>query len=160
MRLTEGVEWALHCMWLLAACQSDEAMTTRHLAEFFGLPEAYLAKVLNLLVRAGLLKATSGPRGGFRLARSATEISVAEIVEAVEGRTALFHCSEIRQRGPVPLTGQACEVPCGIANVMEKAESAWWRELSLVRVSELVESSGVQSRQRVEAWLSGLAGAR
>ena len=98
-------------------------------AEFYDLPAPYLAKVLNSLVRAGVLTATSGPRGGFRLAKPADEITAAEVLEAVEGRGQLFSCTEIRQRGPVPLTGAACRTPCGIARLMDRAERAWRNEL-------------------------------
>ena len=108
MRLPEGVEWALHCTWLLTVARDRDALPARRLAEFYDLPEAYLAKLLKTLVRAGLLSATSGPRGGFRLARPPGDITVADVVEAVEGPSPLFHCTEIRQRGPVPLTGEAC----------------------------------------------------
>jgi Rrf2 family protein len=83
MRLPEGVEWALHCTWLLTVARDRDALPARRLAEFYGLPEAYLAKLLKTLVRAGLLSATSGPRGGFRLARPPGDITVADVVEAV-----------------------------------------------------------------------------
>src|SRR5665213_525180 len=104
MKMSKGVEWALHCAWTLAAADSGEALSAWRLAEFYDLPAPYLAKVLNSLVRAGVLSATTGPQGGFRLARPAAEITAAEVVEAVEGRGQLFSCTEIRQRGPLPLT--------------------------------------------------------
>src|SRR5919201_483693 len=124
MRLPQGVEWALHCTWLLAVTRDSDALPARRLAEFYGLPEAYLAKLLKALGRAGLLRAASGPRGGFRLARPPAEITVAEVVDAMEGQGQLFHCMEIRQRGPVPLAGAAVRQPCGIAQVMDRAERA------------------------------------
>jgi Rrf2 family protein len=158
MRLPEGVEWALHCSWLLAQARDGDALTARRLAEFYGLPEAYLAKLLKALVRAGLLSATSGPRGGFRLARPPGAITVADVVEAVEGRGALFQCTEIRQRGPVPLTGAACRKPCGVAEVMHRAESAWRKELAATTIADLVETSGVGAVTRVNTWLATLSG--
>ena len=157
MKLTGGVEWALHCTWLLSLAPRDEALSTRRLAEFYDLPEAYLAKVLNSLVRAGVITATSGPRGGFRLVRRPEDITVAEVVAAVEGRGPLFHCTEVRQRGPVPLSEAACKRICGIAQVMQQAERAWWNELAATTVADLVASSGVGVGQRVDTWLSRLA---
>ena len=121
MRLPEGVEWALHCTWLLTFTREVTPAGPAP-GRVLDLPDAYLAKVLEALVRAGLLSATSGPRGGFRLARPPEDITVADIVEAVEGPSPLFRCTEIRQRGPVPLTGAACLRPCGIAQVMDRAE--------------------------------------
>jgi Rrf2 family protein len=157
MRLPEGVEWALHCSWLLAQARDGDALTARRLAEFYGLPEAYLAKLLKALVRAGLLSATSGPRGGFRLARPPGAITVADVLEAVEGRGALFQCTEIRQRGPVPLTGAACRKPCGIAEVMHRAERAWRKELAATTIADLVEASGVGAATRANTWLATLS---
>jgi Rrf2 family protein len=156
MRLPEGVEWALHCTWLLTVARDRDALPARRLAEFYGLPEAYLAKLLKTLVRAGLLSATSGPRGGFRLARGPGDITVADVVEAVEGPSPLFHCTEIRQRGPVPLTGEACRRPCGIAQVMDRAERAWRQELAATTIADLVDSSGSGAVTRVSSWLATL----
>jgi Rrf2 family protein len=153
MKLSEGVEWALHCTWTLAAVPSAEPLSTRRLAEFYDLPAPYLAKFLNALVRAGVLTATSGPKGGFRLARPASEITAAEVVEAVEGRGHLFSCTEIRQRGPVPLTGAACRTQCGISRLMDRAERAWRAELESTTIADLVESSGVGAPLRISGWL-------
>jgi Rrf2 family protein len=156
MKMPEGVEWALHCTWLLTFAREGDAVPARRLAEFYDLPEAYLAKLLKALVRAGLLTATSGPRGGFRLARPAGKITVAEVVEAVEGPGPLFCCTEIRQRGPVPLTGAACRKPCGIAQVMRQAERAWREELASTTIADLVETSGTGAGARVSGWLATL----
>lgn len=158
MRLPEGVEWALHCTWLLTFTRDRDPLPARRLAEFYALPEAYLAKLLKALVRADLLSAASGPRGGFRLARPPGDITVADIVEAVEGPSPLFHCTEIRQRGPVPLTGAACRRPCGIAQVMDRAESAWRAELAATTIADLVETSGIGAVTRVTSWLDTLPG--
>jgi Rrf2 family protein len=159
MKLPEGVEWALHSTWLLALARDADALPARRLAEFYDLPEAYLAKLLKALVRAGLLTAATGPRGGFRLGRPPEEITVADVLEAVEGRGALFHCMEIRQRGPVPLAEAACRTPCGIAQVMHRAERAWRQELAATTIADLVETSGAAAVTRVSTWLATLPGA-
>ena len=158
MRLPVGVEWALLCTWLLTFTRDRDPLPARRLAEFYGLPEAYLAKLLKALVRAGLLGAASGPRGGFRLARRPGDITVADVVEAVEGPSPLFQCTEIRQRGPVPLTGAACRRPCGIDQVMDRAESAWRAELAATTIADLVETSGIGAVTRVTSWLDTLPG--
>jgi DNA-binding IscR family transcriptional regulator len=103
--------------------------------------------------------AASGPRGGFRLAHPPEAITVAQVVEAVEGQGPLFHCMEIRQRGPVPLTGAACRKPCGIADVMHRAERAWRKELAATTIADLAETSGIGAVTRVSTWLATLPGA-
>ena len=68
MELPQTVEWALHCCWLLA--QTDGSpVPRRRLAEFFDLPEPYLAKLLKALVAAGVLTSVPGVNGGYRLGR-------------------------------------------------------------------------------------------
>ena len=66
---------------------------------------------------------------------------------------------EIRQRGPVPLAGAAVRKPCGIAQVMDRAERAWRKELAATTIADLVATSGVGSVMRVRTWLATLPGA-
>jgi len=156
MSLPEGVEWAIHCTWLLAQAKPGESLSSRRMAEFYGLPNAYLSKSLKSLVRAGLLAATTGPRGGFRLARAATDITVLDIVEAIEGRTPMFRCTEIRQRGPVPVSKSDCRRPCGIAKVMHDAERAWREQLAATTVADLTGQASSGSTNRARGWLASL----
>jgi Rrf2 family protein len=159
MALSEGVEWSLHCAWLLSQVEQGEALSSRRMAEFYGLPPAYLSKLLKSLVRAGILDATTGPRGGFRLARPPADITVLDVVEAVEGKDPLFRCREIRQRGPVPASTAACRRPCGIANVMHEADQAWRARLAATSIADLVGQAGtgaVRSGGRARGWLATL----
>jgi FeS assembly SUF system regulator len=65
----------------------------RELAESTGLPFPVVGKVLKTLAQEGLLVSHRGARGGYSLARPASAISVAEIIEALEGPIALMECS-------------------------------------------------------------------
>ena len=152
MELPQTVEWAVHCCWLLA--QTDGSpVPRRRLAEFFDLPEPYLAKLLKALVAAEVLGSVPGVNGGYRLARPAAQITVLEVVRGVNGHTAMFHCAEIRQRGPVGLTAAQCRQPCGIAKVMYDAELAWRNALAAVTVADLTENATDVSADRAARWL-------
>ncbi|CQD04589.1 Transcriptional regulator [Mycolicibacterium conceptionense] len=70
MKLPVATEWALHCATSLAQLEPGTTASAGDLAEHFDLPAAYLAKQLQALTRAGVLAATTGPRGGFRLGRA------------------------------------------------------------------------------------------
>ena len=153
MELPATVEWALHCTWLLA-CARGTALPARRLAGYHGLPQDYLAKALKALVRADVLVATSGPRGGYRLARPPESITVLEIVTALEGDAPLFRCQEIRQNGPAPLPRAQCRRPCGIASVMHRAEAAWRTELAHTSVADLLAHAGTGSTDRARRWLA------
>jgi len=77
---------ALRALAHLAARQGDEAVLGRDLAREVEIPAPYLAKVLATLARAGVLTASRGARGGYRLARPPREIALIEIVEPLEGK--------------------------------------------------------------------------
>jgi Rrf2 family protein len=155
MELPQTVEWALHCCWLLAQAGERESLTTRRIAEFYGLPEPYLAKVLKALVSANLLIARSGSRGGYRLARDPGQITALEIVVAVDGQRPMFRCAEIRQRGPVGLTPAQCRHACGIASLMHRAEHAWREQLATTTLADLTaESTITGSTARAARWLT------
>lgn len=138
MRMSEGIEWGIHCCSLLAVLEDGETLTGGRMSEFFMVPRTYLLKNLRALSRAGILRATTGARGGYRLARPAREITVLEIVEAIEGVEPAFHCSEIRQRGPSGLPAAAYPAPCGIAVTMWRAEAAWREVLRGITLGEIV----------------------
>lgn len=156
--MSEGVEWAIHCCTVLAFLEDDQALPAAKLAEFHGVPAAYLSKHLQALVRAGVCESVSGPRGGFRLGRPAEAISLLDVTLAVDGDRRAFRCGEIRQRGPSAQADPACySESCGIATAMWRAEDAWRRELHAVSVADICASlaTRVDPRQLEESavWL-------
>jgi Rrf2 family protein len=137
--MSDGVEWAVHCCTVLAALPEGVALPAARLAEFHGVPPAYLAKHLQALSRAGIVTSVAGPKGGYRLARPASAISVWDVVAAVEGDEPAFVCTEIRRRGPSGLDDpKAYARACGIARVMARAEQAWRSELKATSIADLV----------------------
>ena len=141
MRLGQGVEWAVHCCTLLAVVPPGQAMPAAKLAEYHGVPGPYLAKQLQALSAAGIVESVPGPRGGYRLARPATEVTVLDVVLAVEGDDAAFTCTEIRCNGPGACAPSDFPRPCGIARVMWDAEAAWRRSLGEHTIAELLDGA-------------------
>ena len=156
--MSDGVEWALHVAAVLAVVPPEKGLTAAKLSEFHGVPGAYLAKHLQALTRAGVFEAVPGRNGGYRLARPAKDINILEIVEAVEGRTRAFTCSEIRQRGPAG-GGPKSDYKgvCGIARVMYDAEEAYRESLRSVTINDLLSSflqnASTGSQVRSATWL-------
>jgi Rrf2 family protein len=138
MRMSEGVEWGVHCCTLLAALPPGQTLPSPRLAEYHGVPPAYLAKHLQALSRAGLVESVPGPRGGYRLARDARQITVLDVVQAIEGEEPAFACTEIRQRGPAAQAAECYPRTCGIARTMWAAEAAWRAELRAQTIADLV----------------------
>ena len=139
--MSQGVEWALHCCSVLAAVPPEHALPSARLAELHELPPAYLAKHLQALSAAGIVESIPGPKGGYRLARPAEDITVLDVVLAVDGDQAAFVCTEIRQCGPGACAPSAYPKPCGIARIMWAAEDAWRASLREHTVAELLDSA-------------------
>lgn len=140
--MSEGVEWVVHSCTLLAALPPGRALPAAKLAEFHEVPPAYLAKHLQAASAAGIVESVAGRRGGYRLSRPACEVTLLDIVLAVDGDETAFRCSEIRQRGPVQSPPSTFRRPCGIARAMWRAEDAWRAELAATSIEDvLVELS-------------------
>ncbi|MFD5574194.1 RrF2 family transcriptional regulator [Streptomyces cadmiisoli] len=127
--MSKGVEWALHTLLNLDVVGGGPVGSAQ-LAEAHGLSPSYLNKQLQLLARAELVVSVPGPRGGFRLAKPLEAITLLDVVEAIEGGTELFHCTEIRCGGKIgelspPPTGR-----CAVNAAMRRAEEAWHQALA------------------------------
>ncbi len=103
MKMSDGVEQAIHSVAMLASLSPDGVLSAAALAEFHGVSTSYLLKHLQSLSGAGILSTVPGPKGGYRLAKEPEGITLLDIVLAVEGPAPAFRCAEIRQRGPNPL---------------------------------------------------------
>src|SRR5436190_23579648 len=85
MKLTHASSYALHAVVFLASQKQNRPVASHAIAQARGIPERFLLKVLKPLVSARVLASIKGPNGGYRLARSADEVTMLEIVEAVDG---------------------------------------------------------------------------
>ncbi|MFD9338079.1 RrF2 family transcriptional regulator [Streptomyces sp. NPDC060028] len=177
--MSEGVEWALHSCVNLAWSGPERAVSAARLAAWHDLPATYLNKQLQALARAGILTSTPGPRGGFRLARPLSAITLMDVVAAIEGTEEAFRCAEIRRRGPG--AGPAAANPvesvdadsgtsgtsgnsadsadsadCAIAHAMARADLAWRRALAeqdLDGIRRQAERQAPEAPARLRAWL-------
>jgi Rrf2 family nitric oxide-sensitive transcriptional repressor len=70
----------------------DNPITTHEIAQELNVSETHLSKVLQRLVREGLIRSARGPRGGFRLAKEAKDICLMDVYEAIEGTLPDEHC--------------------------------------------------------------------
>ena len=93
LRLSKKADYALIAMKHLAAEADRGAASAREIAQQYEIPVELLAKVLQRLVQRGLLVSHQGTRGGYRLARPATSISVADVIQAIDGPLKMTACS-------------------------------------------------------------------
>ena len=92
LRVTKLTDYATVVMTVLAH-HSDAVLSASELAERAGLETTTVSKLLKPLAQAGLVEGFRGVHGGYRLARPAADISLVEIVEAMEGPLAMTECS-------------------------------------------------------------------
>lgn len=157
MRIAEGVEWAAHCASVLAGLPDGAALPAAALAEFHGVPGPYLAKSLQALARASIVESIPGRRGGYRLARPPADITLLEIVQAVDGDQEAFRCTEIRQQGPCAVESSQYKGRCVIASAMWRAERAWRESLREVTIADIARQVGAtapaEGLRRAADWL-------
>lgn len=137
MVLGNQVEWALHVMVVLAMLPEDSRVSTRDMAEFHDVPKDYLGKAMQALARAGLVNTTLGHGGGYALAKPAAQISMLDVIDAVEGTQSTFTCTEIRQQGPCRAAKKEYSPVCEIAKTMWAADKAWRDILRKRKISEI-----------------------
>lgn len=94
MRLSKKSDYALMAMKHLAL-HGDGSSSAREIASLYDIPIELLAKVLQRLVRNGLLASHQGTRGGYQLARRPAQISVADVIQAIDGPVAVTACSSL-----------------------------------------------------------------
>ena len=97
LRLSKKADYALMAMKHLALKSDTGSISAREIAEHYDIPIELMAKVLQRLVQRGLLISHQGTRGGYKLSKSTTSISVAEVIQGIDG----------------PLTVTACSTPGG-----------------------------------------------
>jgi Rrf2 family transcriptional regulator, iron-sulfur cluster assembly transcription factor len=92
LQLTRGAEYAIRAMTYLARYPEGHVASLHEIGEAQDIPESFLAKILQSLVRAGLTVSQRGAHGGFALARPASEITMQQVIEAVDGPISVNQC--------------------------------------------------------------------
>jgi Rrf2 family protein len=93
LRLSKKADYALMAMKHLAQKPTVCSSSAREIAEAYDIPIELMAKVLQRLVRTGLLVSTQGTRGGYTLSRTPGAISVADVIQAIDGPFTVTACS-------------------------------------------------------------------
>lgn len=156
MKLPASTEWVLHCATTLAQLEPGATASTAQLAQYFDLPAPYLAKQLKALVKAGVLAATTGPRGGYRLARPTAQITLLDIVEAVDGASSPYECREIRQQGRGALRPEDCRETCVLAARMADAHQAWRDSLAGETLADILATLPPTAAPRTRSRLAAI----
>jgi len=131
LRLSKKSDYALISMKHLAMRPDGSGSSSaREISESYDIPLELLAKVLQRLVRARLLVSVQGTRGGYRLGRNAALISVADVIQAVDGPVTVTACSE---------DDHNCDqyTKCSIRDPLWKIKNKILESLNTVSVAEM-----------------------
>ena len=129
MLYSKTAKYAVLALAEVAARESDGLVATKQIAEATSSPYPLLAKVINQLHRAGFIEATRGKQGGVRLARPASEMTIKDVVVALDGSAILNDC-------PLYLDPCDCRKPCALHTIWKPARDA---------VVEFLEKTTVQA---------------
>ncbi len=149
MKLTKKADYGLMAMKHLAEHLRDGACSAKDVAEAYGIPSEVLAKILQRLVKAGLLKSLHGMNGGYTLARDPCQISAFEVIRAIDGP--LFITSCITVRGECDQSDR-----CNIREPLRKVNSSIEGVLKRIKISDMKEEPESESAQAAAKGLSEL----
>lgn len=92
-QISRKIEYGTRAMAFLASLPEGVATSFREIARQMDVPQEFLAKILKTLVKARLVKSTRGAHGGYALALPASDISLLDVIEAVEGPVGINYCT-------------------------------------------------------------------
>jgi FeS assembly SUF system regulator len=127
LRITRLTDYGF--ILLARMCRGEDAFfNAKELAEQLAIPLPTVSKVLKLLVQGSLLESHQGSQGGYRLARSAEQISAAEIIEVLEGPVSMTACC----------VTDGCDRNCSVSNSWQKVNAIIVDKLRSVSLAEMV----------------------
>jgi len=137
LRLSKKADYALMAVTHLTAKPSPSA-SAREIAEQYDIPLELMAKVLQRLVRVGLLVSTQGTRGGYALGRPSSAITVADVIQAIDGPFTITACSSEKHD---------CDQynKCSIRDPLWQIKERIATTLATVTIAELADSEAAHA---------------
>lgn len=136
MQITRQADYALRAMLYLTNLEPNQRAATSQIAEEQHIPPSFLAKIISQLSIAGLIHTSRGARGGVSLARAPEEISILEVVEAIDGPLSLNECTQNPSACPFgdtcPLHSLWCETQAELVQRLRNTSFAQFVQTSQV----------------------------
>jgi len=140
-------EYGVRLMIELGRDQRDQPLSLASIAEAENLPLSYMEHLVARLKQAGLVESTRGARGGYSLGRDPAEITMLEVVEALEGPIVPMECFEAEPAGRVQCSHLAPEDgPCATKLLWTRVHGGVTDALRETTLSDLVEFAGERDR--------------
>ncbi|VBB05018.1 transcription regulator rrf2-type conserved site [Lucifera butyrica] len=149
MQLNQATDYAFRVILFLAAQPAGEVISGQRLAEEQCIPQGFLQKVTRPLVQAGLLQSWRGVEGGFSLARPAQEISLLDVIQAMEGEIAIHRCLAEKSA-----CSRGCVPECPVHQALGKIQEEFTASLSKIHFATLAgESENTKAGGKEKAWV-------
>ena len=130
LELTKRADYAIRTVVALAAAAPDQRLSVRRIAADQGIPVRFLPQVMADLGRVGLVEGMPGRTGGYRLVRPAADVTVLEVIEAVEGDSRRQTC--VLRGGPCQTNGT-----CAVHHVFAATQEGMIRQLAAATIGSL-----------------------
>src|SRR5919112_6205630 len=141
LKLTKKADYGLMALQHIAVNQYGDVaparvVNTKEIAEEYHIPVELLAKVLQTLAKHGLVESQNGPKGGYLLARNARSITIAQVLEAIEGPLGITECYHVKD-------GSSCEQHdrCNIRTPLLKIQDSIAQLLNSMTVEDMMGGS-------------------
>nr|MBC7246085.1 Rrf2 family transcriptional regulator [Chloroflexota bacterium] len=134
MKITKGTDYGIRGIIYLATQPSGKVSLLHEIAKDEDVPETYLAKIFQDLTKAGLVRSHRGAKGGFCLAKPASEITLRNVIEALQGPISLNRCLDIREGCP-NVEG------CAVYHVLRKAQEQLLATLDAATLEVLAQET-------------------
>jgi Rrf2 family protein len=129
LRFTKRADYGLMAIHYIAVHDEVGAVSTKRIAEEFGIPAELLAKILQRLAKRGLVVSQNGPKGGYALGRRPSEITIGDVVRAIEGPVNIVSCLEDNDCPQAPR--------CNLRRPIQKVQAAITQVLDSMSLAEL-----------------------
>ncbi len=162
MDYSVGVEYALHSLFYMIDLNQSQTIGIKSLSKLHGISESYLSKIFTRLKKSGLVISIPGVNGGYKLSKSASEISFWDVIEAIEGSNYMFKCNEMRTRNILnseeenSLNHYKCD--CIIKSVMIESENKMRESLKEKTLQWLYDNTynkfSDEKKKNIKIWIN------
>jgi Rrf2 family transcriptional regulator, cysteine metabolism repressor len=139
MMFSTKAEYGIRVMAHLAHRNGSQPISLGSIADAEGLPLAYLEHLVQRLRKAELVESRRGAHGGYTLARPAAEITMAEVVSALEGEIAPIECITADADGALTCTREGATAPCPTKLLWTRVQGSIVRTLNEMTLDDLVQ---------------------
>jgi len=131
MKITKASDYALRVVGFFASAEKNRYYMRNELSEICNVPDSFLGKILQNLVKSGILESERGKRGGFKMSKNPEEVTVYDIIRSVEGDIVINECL---------VEGNTCKISgnCKIHNILDQVRCNLINELKRFSISDLV----------------------